>query len=236
MKIDKMNLNEECLMFAENESVLFESCNQDKLEEDGLSVKYYIGYTTENNDDKVFKTAKSIQKLRLLVKDLLANKDKLDTLGATALYVNSVGDDDEVFVALKDEDTDEWEIVTDEFATYENKSLDDEYKDIPLNRVYYSLTGSFPDNFKAKAPTLYDNVIKAKKGTYLSDGDETGYLFDKEGNAIIGINIDRANEEEEKKAIDWMNEVANHFNYPVEKVRDLSFRIKIPDQEKLFNN
>lgn len=236
MKTCEMNLNEECLSFAENESLFFEGCSQDKLEEDGLSVKYYIGYTTENNDDKVFKTAKDLKKLRLLVKDLLANKDKLNTLSAAALYVNSVGDDDEVFVALKDEDTDEWEIISDEFETYENKSLDDEYKDIPLNRVYYSLTGTFPDNFKAKAPSLYDNVIKAKKGTYLSDGDETGYLFDKDGNAVININIDRKNKEEEKKVIDWVNEVANHFNYPVKRVRDLSFKIIIPDQEKLFND
>ena len=202
------SLNESCIKFAES---FYEECNKNKLDEDGLSVKYYIGYTTENNDDKVFKTAKDLKKLRLLVKDLLANKDKLDTLSATALYVNSVGDDDEVFVALKDEDTDEWEVITDEFETYENKSLDDEYKDIPLNRVYYSLTGTFPDNFKAKAPSLYDNVIKSKRGTYLSDG-------------------------EEKKVIDWVNEVANHFNYPVKKVRDLSFKIIIPDQEKLFNN
>ena len=228
------SLNESCIKFAEEELVQEGLKEADELKEDGSTIKYYIGYTTEDNEDKVFKTAKDLKKLRFLVKDLLANKDKLDTLSATALYVNSVGDDDEVFVALKDEDTDEWEIISDEFETYENKSVDYEYKDIPLNRVYYSLTGTFPDNFKAKAPSLYDNVIRTKKGMYVSDGYESGYMFDDNGNAIIRINIDRTNKEEENKVIDWVNTVANHFNCPIEKLKNSSFKITIPDQEKWF--
>lgn len=202
-------------------------------EEKGDKV-YYIGYTTEGGDDKVFKKLKDLSKLRDLTKDLLSNTDKLDSLNAIALYVNEKDTEEEIFVTLKDEDTGEWDVVLDEFERGIYNDLDDDYKNIPLNQVFYSLTGLFPDNFRVKAPELYDSVIKTGKGTYL-DLSECGVDWDGD-DAIININIDRIDDKMFKKVNDWVKEVANHFNLEPKQTREGSYKIRIKDQAKLLTD
>ena len=227
---------------APDDEEIAESCKSCELptkddevitEEKGDKV-YYIGYTTEGGDDKVFKKLKDLSKLRDLTKDLLSNTDKLDSLNAVALYVNEKDTEEEIFVSLKDEDTGEWDVVLDEFEQGIYNDIDDDYKNIPLNQVFYSLTGLFPDNFRAKAPELYDNVIKTGKGTYL-DLSECGVDWDGD-DAIININIERTDDKTLKKVNDWVKEVADHFNLELQPTRKDSYKIRIKDQAKLLTD
>lgn len=217
-------LNESAVSFANS-----------NLKEAVDKIKYYIGYTTEDGDDKVFKTLKDANKLRPLVKDFMQNPDKLDSLGAVALYVNSVGDDEEIFVALKDEDTDNWEIELDNFDEFSSKSVPDEYKDILFNQVYYSLTGTFPDNFKSTSPELASKVMRTNKGNYVKEGDEIGVMWEDNGDAIIKINIDRVDEDDSRVKA-WIKEVADKFGVDLRDKGKGRYDITVKDQAKFFTD
>ena len=191
---------------------------------------YYIGYTTENNDDKILKTSSNIKTIKYQTLNLLHDESKLKELNATVLYVNT-NDENEIFVAFKNDD-DKWDVELNNFEF----EIEDDYKNILLNRIYYSLTGTFPDNFKITSPDLYNEVLKTDKGTYLQDGDETGVRFENEtGDALISINIDRGDDNE--KILNWVKNVAKHFNVElIEKKYKYknSYTIRVKDQMKYF--
>lgn len=190
-------------------------------------MNYYIGYTTENNEDHILKKSNNIRTIKYSVLNMIKEKSELNKLNATVLYVNT-NYEDEIFVAFKNDD--DWEIELNNFE-YE---IEDDYKNILLNKIYYSLTGTFPDNFKMTSPDLYDEVLKTNKGTYLQDGDEAGWGFDSDsGDALISININRNDEDE--KIINWVKNVGKHFNVDlIEKRYKNCYIIKVKDQMKYF--
>lgn len=186
---------------------------------------FTLYYTNEQNDDVKVKTFKKVNKIKAFTNDFISDKSKLDDLNITQVYVLD-NDEDELYVLVKNEDG-FWEELLNDFE----KGVEEEVKNILINKVFYSLTHSFPDNFKVRAPELYSEVISNNKGFYPDPYEDFCGWALQDGNAIIRMTIGK-NGTEEKRS--WVEKVAKHFNLNLTKFGESAYEIVIPDQEKYF--
>ena len=227
MKIEKkLSLNESAEQFIEEAAKTL-----NEKDDDDEKITFIISYDDKDDNPRLFKAFSSALPLKKNVAALLAPGSLLDKRGATALYVDS-SEDIPMFTAYKNDDG-SWDIAEDKIDEVIQQSLPSEYRDVLLNRVYYSLTGLLPENLKIKSPSLYSKIIKAKKGAYVSDGTEAGYTFEN-GDGIITMAIKRTDKATEQKVVDWVKEVADHFGCELKDLGYQQFRIIVPGQEKLF--
>lgn len=186
---------------------------------------FTLYYTDESNNDIAVKTLKKVKKMKDFTEKFMSDKKHLEDIKATQVFVLD-NDDNEIYVIVKNED-DSWEELLENFEF----GVEDEIKNVLINKVFYSLTHLFPDNFKLRAPELYSSVISNKSGFYTDPyEDMCGWLFDK-GDAKIRMTLS-GNLREEKR--EWVNKVAAHYNLDLKRFGENAYEIIIPDQERYF--
>lgn len=186
---------------------------------------FTLFYTNEQNDDIVVKTCKKVTKVKLTTVEFMADKANLEKIGATQVYVLD-NEENELYVCVKNEDG-SWEELLNDFES----GVDEEVKNIILNKVFYSLTHIFPDNFKSRAPELYSSIISNKKGIYPDPYEDfCGWIL-QNGNAIIRMTLGKNSREEKRE---WVKKVSDHFNLNLAPFGENAYEIVIPDQEKYF--
>lgn len=186
---------------------------------------FTLFYTNEQNDDIAVKTCKKVNKVKLTTLEFVADKANLEKIGATQVYVLD-NCEDELYVCVKNEDG-SWEELLNDFE----KGVDEEVKNILLNKVFYSLTHLLPENFKSRAPELCSSIISNKKGIYPDPCDDfCGWVF-QNGDAIIRMTLCKSSREEKRE---WVKKVAEHFDVKLSPFGENAYEIVIPDQEKYF--
>lgn len=206
----------------------FRDLNESK--ERKLTESYDLYILTDDREEKKIKSFKKAAAVKKAVNDLVTNPSKLEDMGATEMFVldGEKESDNELYVFALEEDG--WNTIYDNLPS--DKGF--EYRDNPLNRIYYSLTGNLPENFTYHAEDgLRKGIIRTKKGNYVQDGEEAGILFDDNGNAHIRItlNTELSDKKETRK---WIEEVAKHFNVEAKPFGKKSYEIVVKDQARYF--
>jgi hypothetical protein len=198
--------------------------------EDALTENFDLYILTSNKEEKKLKSSKKITPIKKMVDDFVSNPSKLDDIGATEMFVldGNKSTNNELFIFSNDGE--KWEVIHDKMPS----QYSSEYADNLLNRVWYSLTNSLPENFSYSAePSLKDALLKTKKGIYLIDGEEAGILFDDNGDARIRMTLNKDNQVIEARR-NWIKKVAEHFGLEAVPSGDRSYEIVIKDQAKYF--
>lgn len=239
MKISK--LNESVMKVVNKYNVLRESFDDD--DDDRLVLTIY--YLDADNNRKDLKSSKRVKFIRDEVRGLVSDPEKLNSMGATGLFVDDERGRD-IFSAVQEEDG-SWTIDEDNFDEYSQTYLmPDDYKDIMFNRVLYTLTSPLPPNLKYNNPSLYDNIYKIKPGLKITS-DLWSYDFLDNGDVVFRItlepiqvkkegNWEKRNEKILSEKENMLKDVCDHYGLELKSLGNRKFSILVPDQVRLFTD
>lgn len=219
-------------------------------EDAGEKETFYIYYFDESNERKDIKDTTRLSFAKKFANQLVENPKKLNSIGATGLFVDD-SEDRNVFTAFRNDD-DTWDIEEDNFDDfYNNIYLGSEYRDTLLNRIIYSITATSPENLKHYNPSLAAGLVKVDSKDKITD-DIWGHDFRENGDAVINITLNKwqvpkyshggPTEAKEKSdqiiqsKKDMLKRVCDHYGVKLEPFGERAFSIIVPDQMKYYDD
>ena len=187
----------------------------------------------------------SVNSLKKFISNMISNPSKLNSLGATGLFVDDSSERN-VFSAFKDDDG-SWKVEEDNLDDlWQNVYLDPEYRDTQLNRLIYSITSTSPANLKHYNGSLANGLYKVNPSLKITN-DIWGYHFNDNGDAIVNIPINKNQlgsnsqtllKDKNDKVIqdkkDMLADVCKHFGLQLIPFGERAFSIIVPNQAKYY--
>lgn len=194
--------------------------------------RYEIWFVTDNNEEILFKSLIKISTVKKWVKKLIDKFNSEKDSKITEFYVLDTESEKELFIYYCDEEGN-WNVDLDELKNI--YSYGSAYQDTLLNRFYYSLTNSKPENFlKYAEKSLVENILQTESGVYIKDGEEAAYCFTDDGDVNVNITLNENEIDSKDKSREWIKKVCEAFKVNMREIRKDVYKIFIPDQAKYY--